>query len=543
MTASTWSPLRQGLFRALWIASVASYLGTAMHDLAAGWLMASLSDSPILVALMQTASNLPIFLVALPAGALADLVDRRRLLLLTQLWMLLVAALLGVLTVMGHTTAWVLLVLTFLLGVGGALNAPAWQAITPELVSREELPEAVALGGIGFNLARTFGPAIGGLIVAAASSGAVFLVNAASFLGVMFVLYRWRREPEESSAPNARLLEAMRAGQRYVRYSPALHAVLVRTAVFVLCGSAMWALLPILGRHELKLSALGYGGLMGCFGLGAVVAATLLPKLRRSYSMDCIVAVSTVLFAAFTLALALTRTPTLAYPVMAFGGVGWMALMNTLNVAAQMSVPAWVRARALAVFLLVFQGGLAAGSALWGTVASHLSVHEALMVASAGLVMGLVAVPRFRLKSASELDFTPSGHWGEPELEFEPHPADGPVLVTVEYEVEPEQLSQFARVMRDVEVIRRRDGAYRWNVYRDIANPRRCVEMFLVESWAEHLRQHQRVTVSDRAIEERANVFHRGSALPHVTHYISAYASSLTVSLEELPVSALDDLT
>ncbi len=542
MHTSAWSPLRQPLFRALWIASVASNLGTAMHDLAAGWLMASLSTSTIMIALMQTASSLPIFLVALPAGALADLVDRRRLLLLTQGWMLIAATLLGVLTVAHLTTAPLLLGLTFLLGLGGALNAPAWQATTSELVPRPELPAAIALGGMGFNLARTFGPAVGGLIVAAAGSGAVFLANATSFLGVLFVLYRWKREPAQDDSPDTALSEAMRAGRRYVRHSPALRAVLVRTGVFVLGGSAMWALLPIIGRHELKLSALGYGGLMGCFGLGAVAAATMLPRLRSMMPMDALVGGATILSAAFVLTLAWAQQVIVVYAAMAVGGASWMSLMSTLNVAAQTSVPAWVRARALSIYLLVFQGGLAIGSVLWGTVAARLGVHWALSCAALSLMLGLAAIPRFRLGASTNLDFSPSQHWPEPLLESEPAPADGPVLITVEYQIEPEQLARFAQVMREVGQIRRRDGAYRWGLFHDVAQAGRCVETFVVESWAEHLRQHQRVTVADKAVEEQAYAFHQGAAPPHVAHLISAYAASLAVPEAELELIEHDTL-
>jgi MFS family permease len=525
MNTSAWSPLRQPLFRALWIASVASYLGTAMHDLAAGWLMASLTTSTVLVALMQTASSLPIFLVALPAGALADLVDRRRLLLLTQGWMLLAAVALSGLTLAHLTTDWSLLVLTFLLGLGGAMNAPAWQATTPELVSRSELPAAVALGGVGFNLARTFGPAVGGLIVAAVGPGAAFLVNAASFLGVMFVLYRWNRQSADSTLPGERLTEAMRAGRRYVRHSPALHAVLVRTAVFVLGASAMWALLPVIGRHELQLSALGYGGMTGCFGLGAVASATLLPRVRNVLSIDYLVAGATVLFAVFLVILAATRSLFAVYPAMAVGGVAWMSQMSTLNVAAQTSVPAWVRARALAIYLLVFQGGLAVGSVLWGAIAARVGVQWALQFAAIILMLGLASSRYYRL-AEEDIDFEPSQHWPDPLVENEPHPAHGPVLVTVEYQVEPEDQPHFARVMQEVGRMRRRDGAFRWGLFSDVVDPKRCVETFVVESWAEHLRQHQRVTVADKEIEDRAWEFHRGAAPPLVSHLISTYATA-----------------
>ena len=257
-----------------------------------------------MVALMQTATSLPVFLVALPAGALADIVDRRKLLLFWQGWMLVAAAALGVLTFVGATTPWVLLTLTFTLGLGAAMNAPAWQAITPELVSRAELPAGVALNSVGFNIARLVGPALGGLVVAAAGPAAVFLLNAVSFVGVIFVLYRWQRKQRQSALPTERLVGAIRAGLRYVHYAPALDAVLVRVGVFISCGSALWALLPIVARQQLKLESLGYGVLLGCLGLGAVIGAAFLPKVRQQISIDQLVAIATIVFALATLSLA-----------------------------------------------------------------------------------------------------------------------------------------------------------------------------------------------------------------------------------------------
>ena len=280
--ASPWSPLRRSVFRAIWLASVASNAGTWMQSVGAAWLMTSLTASPLLVALMQTATSLPILLVGLPAGTLADIVDRRKLLLATETWMLLAALTLGVLTLADLTSVWTLLLFTFLLGLGAALDAPAWQAVMPELVEREELPQAVALHATGFNVSRAIGPAIGGLVVAAAGPAAVFLLNAVSFLGVLVVLFRWRRPRVTSDAPPEDMLGATAAGLRYVRHAPALQAVLVRMAVFILGASALWALLPLVVRQELGLGASGYGIVLGSLGFGAVGCALLLPRLRRA---------------------------------------------------------------------------------------------------------------------------------------------------------------------------------------------------------------------------------------------------------------------
>lgn len=472
---------------------------------------------------MQSATSLPVFLVALPAGALADIVDRRRLLLFWQGWMLVAAAGLGVLTLVGATTPWVLLTLTFALGLGAAMNAPAWQAITPELVSRAELPAAVALNSVGFNIARAVGPALGGFVVAAAGPGAVFLLNAASFVGVMFVLYRWRRQQRQSALPTERLIGAIRAGMRYVHYAPALNAVMVRVGVFISCGSALWALLPIVARQQLKLESLGYGVLLGCLGLGAVIGAAFLPKVRQRLSVDQLVAIATVVFAIATLSLAYLHNLASLCIALVAGGFAWMAIMSSLNVAAQISVPSWVLSRALSVYQLVFQGGIAVGSALWGLVAEHLGNSTALLGAAIGLIVGLTAAARYQLTASEKLDLTPSLHWPEPTVMIDLHPEDGPVLITIEYHIDPERGCDFARVMHDLCGVRRRDGAIRWGLFHDTADPSRYVETFIVESWAEHLRQHERVTVADRAAEERARAFHIGDAPPTVSHLIYAY--------------------
>jgi MFS family permease len=520
---SAWNPLREPFFRTLWIASVTSNVGTWMHEVGAGWLMTSLTTSPLMVALMQTATSLPVFLLALPAGALADVVNRRRMLLFTQGWMLTAAAVLGMLTLLDMTTPWGLLILTFVLGTGAAMNAPAWQATTPELVSRLELPAAVALTGMGLNLARAVGPAVGGAVVAAAGPGAVFLLNAVSFLSVMFVLYRWRRAKQDSPAPAERVMSAIRAGIRYLRYAPALRTVLVRTGLFMLFASAVWALLPVLARHEMGLNSIGYGILFGCLGTGAVAGAILLPAMRSRFSTDSLVAGATISFAAVTVALAEIRHFGSLCVALIAGGIAWITLMASFNVAAQMAVPSWVRARALALYLLMFQAGMAAGSVLWGAVTEHAGIAVALSCAAAGLIVGLAAMVRYPMKGDEELDLTPSRHWPEATVIIEPHPDDGPVLVMVEYRIDPKQARDFIAAMKAVRQERLRDGAFRSGLYRDPADPGRYVETFVVESWAEHLRQHERVTVSDRIAEDRARAFHIGDAPPVVSHYIYAH--------------------
>lgn len=514
--------MREPLFRALWIAAVASNVGTWMEDVGEAWLMTSLSTSTLMVALVETAGSLPIVLLAVPSGTFADLVDRRRLLLITQAWMLIVAATLGVLTIAGVTTPWLLLILAFALGLGAAANAPAWEAITPELVSREELPAAVTLGAVAFNVARALGPALGGLLVAAFGPGAVFLLNAASFLGVIFVLYSWRRPVAKNNLPPEHVLGAMRAGLRYVRHTPALQAVLVRAAAFILCASALWALLPLVARRELGLTAAGYGVLLGCLGLGGVTGASFLPNVRWKISTDSLVVGATLIYAAVMIVVGYVHTVALVGGSIFFGGIAWIALLSTFNVAAQTATAAWVRARVLGVYMLAFFGGFAIGSAMWGWIAGRAGISLTLLIAAVGLVAGLATGIRFKLRCSENLDLTPSAHWPEPKVQAEPEAQAGPVLVTIEYEIDPNDADAFTEAAQALGEIKRRDGAFYWNLFRDTAEPGRFVETFIVDSWAEHERQHGRLTKADREMEERVQRFHLGKLPLKISHFIAA---------------------
>ncbi len=398
-----WAPFHEPLFRSLWVASVVSYSGTWMQNLGTGWLMTSLTMSPMLVSLVQAAMSLPVFLVALPAGALADITDRRRLLLLTQGWMALTAVTLGVLTIFNLITPWLLLLFVFLMGLAEVMNDPAWQAITPEVISGERHASAVALNSAGYNVARAVGPAIGGLIIAAAGTGSAFLLNAASFAGVIFFLYRWKRRPHVSEAP-PHVMTAIKAGIRYVRHAPRVKAVLVRTAAFSFSASALLALLPLLAR---PYGSVGYGLLLGSFGLGACVGAAWLPRLRHAVSTNHLVAEALVLFAAVVFAAGRAHVLWMLSAVLFAGGVAWIAILASLNVAAQTTAPYWVRARALSMYLLVLQGGMAGGSALWGALAQRYGVPASLLVASAALLAGLGASRRYEI-IVQDLEATPT---------------------------------------------------------------------------------------------------------------------------------------
>ena len=400
---SPWAPLREPLFRSLWAAALISYTGTWMRNVGAGWLMTQLTTSPLMVSLVQAASTLPVFLVIIPAGALADMVDRRRFLLITQSWMSVAAALLGIFTLLEHITPWTLLFFTFVLGLGAVMNDPAWQAITPEVISPERHAPAVALNSVGFNVARAVGPAIGGLVIAAAGAGVDFLINAVCFLGVIFFLYRWKR-PHFEALETGRVRDAMMTGLRYARGAPVVRCVLIRTAAFSIGASALLALLPIVARPH---GATGYGLLLGSFGLGALAGGAVLPRMKSRLSVDGVVAFAIVVFAGMIFATGRVQSFGWLSLILFISGTAWIGILACLNVAAQTMSPPHLRARALSVYILVLQGGMAGGSALWGAVANRLGVPTALMCSAAALVVGLVAVRRYRL-NGYEVEFAPA---------------------------------------------------------------------------------------------------------------------------------------
>jgi MFS family permease len=400
---SALAPLREPLFRSLWIAAVISYTGTWMQNVGAGWLMTQLTMSPLMVSLVTAATTLPVFLVILPAGALADLVDRRRFLLITQSWMVVAAALLGILTLEHFVTPWMILLFTFILGLGAVMNDPAWQAITPEVVCPENHAPAVALNSVGFNVARAIGPALGGLVIATAGSGVAFLLNAASFFGVIFFLYRWKR-PHVEQVETGRVRDALVAGLRYVRGAPLVRSILIRTGAFSLAASSLPALLPLLARPH---GATGYGLLLGFFGLGALGGAAVLPRLRTRLSVDGVVTFAILIFAAMTAVAGRVQTFSWLCLVLFASGTAWIGILACLNIAAQTMCPSFLRARALSVYLLVLQGGMALGSTAWGALATRIGVPAALLCSAVALVGGLFTVRRHRLV-VDQLELTPS---------------------------------------------------------------------------------------------------------------------------------------
>jgi len=516
-----WAPLRIATFRNLLIADVISDMGTFMQSVGAAWLMLSFGAGPMYVALTQTASSLPFFVLALPAGALGDIVDRRKLILLTETWMVGVAIVLAVVTIAGRIAPWQLLVLTFAISAGDAFETPSWRAVLPDLVPVEHLPAASALNGIEFNFARAVGPALAGALIAVAGVGTAFVVNALSFAGVILVIARWKRRRPKSDAPAEHIFGATAAGLRYVRYAPTIRGIVFRAGFVMLCASGLLALLPLVAQQS-TTSPLGYGILLGCFGAGAIVGALAMRPARSRWSIERVVSVATVLVGVTTIATGVVRTTVGLCLLMLLAGGGWIVFISLFSVLVQTAAPDWVRARVLAVFMLIFQGGTAAGSAWWGWVGQRAGIETALLWAGIGTILtaGLGLV--WQLPSGPS-DISPWNHWRMPVVAkaFAPALDEGPVLVTVEYDVMPGNIDPFLTAMHDYERVRRRDGASRWDLYRDTADPDRFVETFLVRSWAEHLRQHARQTRADRRLEERISSYLSGTA--RVQHLIDAY--------------------
>ena len=516
-------PLRVPVFRNLLIADLVSDIGTFMQNVGAAWLMVSLHAGPGYVALIQTAASLPYFLLALPAGAAGDIFDRRKLVLFTEIWMMGVALILAILTIGGLTTPWLLLALTFALSAGDAFETPTWRAILPELVSKDDLAAASALNGIEFNLARAVGPAAAGLVVAAAGVPTAFLANVVSFGGVIFAVARWKRPVRRQTAPPETLTGATVAAVRYVHNSPAILTVLVRTGLILFFSSSLFALLPSVAK-SVDERAIGYGVLLGCFGVGAIGGALLMQRLRAWFSTEMIVSTGVVILGSAIVAITrLHRLSTLA-PVILVGGAAWVLFISLINALVQNLAPDWVRARVLAVFTLVYMGSFALGSAAWGGVAQHRSVRLALLYSGFGTIGSAILALLARLPD-STADLSPWNHWRMPVIvkEVNEDRLSGPVLVTIEYTVIRDQESKFLKTMRQYARVRRRDGAYQWGIYRDIEATHRFVEVFLVHSWAEHLRQHERQTKADRELEER--VYSYVAAEPSVRHLL--YADSV----------------
>jgi predicted MFS family arabinose efflux permease len=507
----------------MWSAQFVSNVGGWMQTVGAQWLMLSLTTAAAPVALIQTASSLPVLLFAVPAGAIGDLVDRRRFLLIAQTFMALAAVLLGVLSIAGVVTPLLLLVLLFALGSGQAWTSPTWQTLQPELVGPDERPQAIALGSVNQNLARAVGPAIGGALVAATSVGSVFLINAVTFVAVIAVLARWRGGARMAGTlPREQVGEAVRAGGRYVAASPALRAILLRAAAFVFFASAIWALLPLTARDELHLGSGGYGLLLGCVGVGAVSGAALLPRLRARLSPGAMLTIGSLAVGGLALVLAYVHVTAFVGIALAIGGLAWILALSTLNSIYQASLPSWVKARGMGFYLIVFQGGTAIGSAVMGIAAGQAGLSSTLLAAAIGLALGPLLGLGYRFQAIAPEELLAAGDWPAPALAAgEGTTPGGPVMISVEYRVREEQREAFLAELYDARFSRRRTGASAWRMWRDSADTERFVEQFVVASWQEHLRQHERVSARDRARLDRVRALSEAEHPPRVTHWLA----------------------
>lgn len=518
---SVWTPLRHPAFRILMLGNVAILLGGWMQDIAVAWLMTSLAPEPLMVALLQTAIYLPFVLLSLPAGALADIFNRRTVLLCAQVWVFVGAIILGLLTIYGFMTAWMLLLLLFLIGLGSAMYSPAWNALAPELVPRAELESAIALNAASFNFCRGIGAALGGVVVAGSGPGTAILINAATMIAMLCALIWWKPAPAESYQPAERVVGAMKAGMRYVRHSAALRAVIIKTVVFVACASAVWSFLPLISKQQYGLNAMEYGLVLSLFGVGNLLGATLLPFARKHFSMDHLFMTSALIFAGTMTALPFIHSFLLAGITLFFAGLVWIMVNASLNAGVLTAVPAWVRARAIAVFLLTFQGCLAGGSLVWGTFAAYTSMPMAILTAAALLVVGTICTAPFKVASSENSDLRTARSTPEPNIITNPHPDHGPVLVTVEYFIDPERMPDYRKAMAALEILRRRNGAYQWYLFNDLAKSGRYVETFFVENWGEYLRHMQRGTIDDNNAEKLAYSFHLNEEAPAICHMLA----------------------
>lgn len=519
---SPWDPFHHAAFAVLWTATVVANIGGWMYNAAAGWLMTTLAPDPVTVSLVQVATSLPMFLFALPAGALADTVDRRRLLIVVEIATTALSTIFAALVWLDAVTPMTLLVFTFLLGICGALTSPAWQAIVPQLVPRADLSSAIAANSAGMNVSRAVGPALGGAITAGAGIAAPFWLNAISNLGIIGALIWWR-SPQAGAhrLPAERFVSAMLTGARHARHNPHLRATLLRAAGFFLFASAYWALLPLVARGRIAGGPEIYGVLLGAIGAGAVGGALALPWLKAKLGPDRLMTAG-ALGTAVTLALfALARDVATGLAASLIAGVSWIAALSSLNVSAQVALPDWVRGRGIAIFVTVFFGAMTLGSVVWGHLASILGLPAAHLTAAAGMLIAIPLTRRWKLQTGAGTDLTPSMHWPAPVISHEIDTDRGPVMVTVEYRIRPEDRAAFLEALGSVATQRRRDGAFDWGVFEDVADPSRYVETFYVDSWVEHLRQHERVTHVDRLVQDAVHRFHTEGA-PKVTHLIAA---------------------
>ena len=523
------SPFRDRLYRALWIATLFSYIGAAMYDVGASWLMTSLAPNPLFVSLITTASTLPIFLFALPSGALSDIFDRRNILLITCGYMFTVSIILGMLTLLGVTTTSLLLILTFALGAGTTMIRTPIIPTMSALVSRSELPAALTLSAVASNIGRAVGPTVGGFIVAAIAPWAVFFLNSASFIVMIIVLSKLPRKSQvQTLLPPENIIGAIRAQLRYVRHSQAAHVLMVRAGLFTLCSSPLLSLLPLLAKHELRLDSTGFGLLLGSFGTGAIIGGiAILPKLQSRVSIESLMTCSIGLLAMVIFTMGYVRDFGILCIVMGAGGLAYISILSKLYTIGMKSAPKWIGARVLAVYLLVLNGGLAVGSVIWGTIANTIGIPITLSVASIALAATIIARKRYSTTLVDDLDFTPAGsdHWSlPPQLSVDPPNSEGQALITIDYRIDPKLSDEFEQSIRELGRTLKSEGMAYWELFQDPADIGHYLEIRIADTWTEHMRQHERVTKNVQLMEDGIRALLKDGPQPIVSHYIAKAA-------------------
>lgn len=518
---NAWSPLTNRVFLVLWCATLFSNIGTWMQNAAAGWLMTELDPSPLMVSLVQASTVFPIFLFALAAGALADIVDRRKILIFTQLVLALLMGILGFLVHINYITATWLLVFTFLSGTGAALIAPSWQAIVPQLVPRQELTKAITLNGISMNLSRAIGPALTGVIIAVLGISYPFWFNAMSNFAIIIALIWWRPVREfQSKLPTERFFSSIKLGVRHARANMRLRASIIRGAGFLVFASCYWALLPLIANEQIKGGPAFYGFLLGMIGIGAIVGSFLLHELRSRFNTDQIVNIGTIGTSLALLLFGAAYHPLIGIIACFMAGFFWILVLPPLVTVAQLALADWVRGRGMAVYTTIQFGAMAVGSALWGQVASHINISNTHYLAAISILLTLFLQKKCKLHRDSDIDITPSEHWEVPHMAISIKNNEGPVLVMVQYAVLEQRRTDFIKDMKMIERQRKRTGAYFWKIFESVEQSNIFIEIFFVETWVEHLRQHERTIKHDLILRNRINGYLE-NAPATVTHYIA----------------------
>jgi MFS family permease len=517
-----WMPLKNHVFFMLWLAWMTSNICMWMNDVAASWMMTSLSSSPTLVALIQTASNLPVFLLGIPSGAFADIFNRKKYFVFTQIWIALNAALLCFLTFTDSLNASLLLFLTFTNGIGLAMRWPVFAAIVPDLVGRDQLPAALAMNAVAMNASRIIGPLVAGALIASAGTEYVFALNMVLSLGCTVLILRWKYQSNISSLPGERFIGAMRVGIQYVRSSTRMRAVLIRIFLFFVQSSALLALLPVIAKDHFNGDAQTFTIMLSCLGVGAILSVSQLPKLRRKYDRNQLVSFGQILQAATSIGVVLVPNVWLSAPIMMLSGASWIITANSISISAQLALPSWIRARGMSIFQMSLMGGSALGAGIWGYLAEHTSVTTAVI---AGSVFGIISVllsNHLKLEGGSEEDLTPVCPIEQPMPDRDIDHDVGPVMISVEYQIDPKKMYEFQTVMKKARDARLRQGAVSWSFFEDAEQEGKCLEYFIFETWADYLRRFDRFTTNDLNLQEERFAFHLGKNPPQVTRRVAA---------------------